>query len=321
MARPLRIQYENALYHVMSRGNERKNIVRDDLDRKKRLEWLEKTVEIYGWDLFSFVLMDNHDHLFLQTPQANLSEGMQYLNGCYTSYFNRRHRRHGHLFQGRFRAQLIEEQGHYLELSRYIHLNPVRANMVDRPEQWRWSSYPGYHRSSKILSWVDYDTVLGEFGSTKQKAKKQYRVFVRQGMDKRLQSPVSGAVSGLIVGSDTFVSKIKDMLVDHDEDLNVPDLSNLKDKPSLTKIIHTVGAVFGESTKSWQNGRRVDNASRAMAAYIARKEYGYSALAVSKGLGYRSHSGVAEAIRRVERSKRHLLKQELKIKRQLANDK
>ena len=97
----------------------------------------------YGWRLYAFVLMDNHEHLYVQTPRANLSAGMQFLNGSYTSYFNGRHRRVGHLFQGRYRAQLVEDQGHDLELSRYIHLNPCRAGLVTRPQQWRWSSY-GY---------------------------------------------------------------------------------------------------------------------------------------------------------------------------------
>jgi len=120
----------------MSRGNERRPIVRDDVDRRHRLEWLERAVVGYGWRLHAFVLMSNHDHLFVETPEANLSAGMQFLNGSYTSYFNWRHRRAGHLFQGRFKAQLVEEEGHYTEVSRYIHLNPVRAGLVDRPERW-----------------------------------------------------------------------------------------------------------------------------------------------------------------------------------------
>ena len=119
----------------MSRGNERRAIVRDDADRQRRLDWLCRTVETYGWRLHAFVLMTNHDHLFVQTPEANLSVGMQFLNGSYTSYFNRRHRRAGHLFQGRFKGHLIDEEGYYLEVSRYIHLNPVRAKAVQRPEE------------------------------------------------------------------------------------------------------------------------------------------------------------------------------------------
>ena len=127
MARPLRILFPDALYHVISRGDNRRAIVRDDQDRGKRLEWLERTVEQHGWKLHAFVLMDNHEHLFVQTPRPNLPQGMKLLNASYTQYFNKRHRRCGHLFQGRYKSFLVEEDGYFSELSRYIHLNPVRA--------------------------------------------------------------------------------------------------------------------------------------------------------------------------------------------------
>ncbi len=119
MARPLRVELAGGLYHVMSRGNERRPIVRDDADRQRRLDWLQRTVEIYGWRLHAFVLLTNHEHLFLETPEPNLSAGMHLLNGSYTGYFNVRHRRAGHLFQGRFKAHLIEEEGYFTEISRY----------------------------------------------------------------------------------------------------------------------------------------------------------------------------------------------------------
>ena len=133
MARPLRIEFAHALYHVTSRGNARQKVFRDDRDYQRRLDWLRRAVETYGWRLHAFALMPNHDHLFVETPLANLSAGMHYLNGSYTSYFNRRHKQVGHLFQGRFKAVLIENEGHYWEVSRYIHLNPVRAGLAQRP--------------------------------------------------------------------------------------------------------------------------------------------------------------------------------------------
>ena len=121
MARPLRIRFPGAVYHVTSRGHERTPIVRDDDDREKHVDGLQRTVETYGWHLCAFVLMTNHDHLFWKTPEPNLSAGMPYLNGSYTSCFNRRHRRAGHLFQGRFKGHLVEEEGYFLEVSRHIH--------------------------------------------------------------------------------------------------------------------------------------------------------------------------------------------------------
>jgi len=182
VSRPLRIEYAGALYHVISRGNERRPIVRNDKDCTKRIEWLRRTVETYGWRIHAFVLMPNHDHLFLETPRPNLSRGMQFLNGCYSSYFNKRHGRVGHLFQGRFKALIIERQGHYTEISRYIHLNPVRGQMVNNPEEWRWSSYPGYHSADKALDWVTYSSVLEEFGSSLTEARIYYRQFISEGL-------------------------------------------------------------------------------------------------------------------------------------------
>ena len=198
----------------MSRGNERRPIVRDDADREKRLDGLRRTVETYGWRLHSFVLRDNHDHLFVETPQPNLSAGMQFLNGSYTSYFNRRHRRVGHLFQGRYKAQLVEEEGYYLEASRYIHLNPVRGGCVERPEQYRWSSYPGYHNPRRTFAWTTYEKVLEEFGRDQKKARAAYRQFVSAGIGQELASPFSRAFRGVLVGGQAFVERVRVMLSD-----------------------------------------------------------------------------------------------------------
>ena len=142
MARPLRIELAGGLYHVMSRGNDRRAIVRDDADRQRRLDWLERTVQTYGWRLHAFALMTNHEHLFLETPEPNLSAGMHLLNSSYTGYFNLRHRRAGHLFQGRFKAHLVEEEGYFTEISRYIHLNPVRASWSSGPNNGNGAVMP-----------------------------------------------------------------------------------------------------------------------------------------------------------------------------------
>lgn len=206
----------------MSRGNARQDIVLDDADREKRLDWLRRTVEVYGWRMHAFVLMRNHDHLFIETPEPNLSAGMQYLNGSYTSYFNRRHRRCGHLFQGRFKGHLIEERGYFLEVSRYIHLNPVRAKVVARPEQYPWSSYGGYQRASRTVAWVTYDQVLGEFGVKGSIARRAYTRFVRAGVEKAPTSPFAEALERMLLGSDTFVARIRRLLDDRPTDHRCP---------------------------------------------------------------------------------------------------
>ncbi|MBN1910695.1 MAG: transposase [Pirellulales bacterium] len=317
MARPLRIEFPGALYHVMSRGNERKAIVRDDADRERRLDWLRRTVETHGWRLHAFVVMGNHEHLFVETPEPNLSAGMQYLNGSYTSYFNRRHRRSGHLLQGRFKAHLVEEEGYFLEISRYIHLNPVRAKMFVQPEAYRWSSFRGYARAASALPWVTYTRVLGEFGCDATAARRAYARFVRSGIGQRIASPLAGARDGLLVGSDGFVSKMRRLLRDRPNDVAMPQLAHLKPRPTLEAIADTVANHFGHDANLWQPGRRIDDASRAVAAYLARRRFGYPAHDVAQALGYRSHGGVHNAVRRIETASPTLRRTAEQLSRQL----
>jgi REP element-mobilizing transposase RayT len=274
--------------------------VRDDADREKRLDWLRRTVETYGWRLHAFVLMKNHDHLFVETPEANLSRGMQFLNGSYTSYFNRRHRRSGHLFQGRYKAQLVEEEGYYLEVSRYIHLNPVRVPIVARPEEYRWSSYPGYHWSGKTLPWVTYKNVLGEFSRNLKSARAAYRRFVQAGVQMKPASPFRSAFEGLIVGGEAFVGRIQSLLSDKASDSGVPDIERLRSTPTLAQIQEKVCDELAIDPRCWAAGRRSDDASRAIASYLARRHFGYRSKDIAAAFGYASSGGVGQAVKRVE---------------------
>ena len=147
MARPLRIEYSGAFYHVTSRGNERKAVYKSQRDREKFFSYLESATERYGAVVHIFCLMDNHYHLLIETPSGNLSQIMHHINGAYTTYFNTKRERSGHLFQGRYRAILIEVDEYAKELSRYIHLNPVRAGIAENPEEYRWSSCQYYMKS------------------------------------------------------------------------------------------------------------------------------------------------------------------------------
>ena len=149
MARPLRIEYPGAVYHVTSRGDERKAIFGDDCDRESFLNSLHKVVKRYNWLCHAYCLMGNHYHLIIETPDGNLSLGMRQLNGVYTQLFNKRHDRVGHLFQGRYKAILVQKDSHLQETCRYVVLNPVRAQMVEKPDQWIWSSYSATTGQSK----------------------------------------------------------------------------------------------------------------------------------------------------------------------------
>ena len=209
MARPLRIEYPHAHYHVTCRGNDRRKIFRDDDDRHAFLERLRRSLEIYEVKLHCYVLMDNHFHLVVQTPRANLSEFMRHFNVAYTSFFNRRHRRTGHLYQGRFKAILIQPDAWLLELSRYVHMNPVRTPRLRRgivPDQvgqlwrYRWSSLGGYVSARRRKSWVHYDEVLSPVGHSRRR----YGRFVQDGLEQGVPSPWKQLRGQVILGDDRF---------------------------------------------------------------------------------------------------------------------
>ena len=161
MARPLRIEFPGAIYHVMSRGKARQTVFRDDGDYQRLSKGLETVVGRLGWDLLCFVLMPNHFHLLVRTPRPNLARGMQHLTSGYANWCSRRHRRPGHTFQGRFKSELIEDESYFWTVSRYIHLNPVRGKrpLADHPRDWPWSSYPGYDRRRRRVGWVAYEAL------------------------------------------------------------------------------------------------------------------------------------------------------------------
>jgi len=205
MARPLRIEYPGAVYHITSRGNEKKAVFRDGEDRLDLLDILADVMHRYNWLCHAYCLMDNHYHLLIETPDANLSIGMRQLNGMYTQRFNRRHHRVGHLFQGRYKAILIEKESHLLEVSRYIVLNPIRARLKKRPEEWQWSSYSATAGEEPPHQVLTTQWILGQLGSKKRLAERAYRDFVAAGIG---QSPIWQEVRAqALLGSEDFVQK------------------------------------------------------------------------------------------------------------------
>jgi putative transposase len=205
MARPLRIAYPGAVYHVTSRGNARQDIVRDDRDRTAFLTLLAHVLDRFGWVCHAYCLMDNHYHLLLETPQPNLSQGMRQLNGRYTQGFNRRHHRVGHLLQGRFTAILVEKEAHLLELCRYVVLNPVRATMVTHPRLWLWSSYRGTAGELTGPGWLSTEWILAHFGARQRAAQLRYREFVAEGRGG--PRPWEQLQGQIYLGSDEFIAQ------------------------------------------------------------------------------------------------------------------
>jgi len=284
---------------VTVRGIEGRSIAMDDRDRSRWLEQLELVVHRHGWRLFAFALMGNHFHLFFQTPRPNLSRGMHDLNGGYVNFFNARHEREGHLFQGRFKAFVVEDEGYWLEVSRYVHLNPVRAKIVARPEDWRWSSYGGYHRPALRLDWVDYGPVLAEFGGDDREGQKRYRAFVEEGLGEELNSPFDAAVHNLVLGSARLVESVMSVLSKRERTEKPPPAPLSMPVPSLTAVLDAVAAHYGVEPQHWKPGRRSDSPARSVAAYLAREVTDATDVEIAHGLGYSSVSSVVRACQRV----------------------
>lgn len=190
MSRPLRIEYPGAFYHVTSRGNEQKDVFKSQKDREKFLDYLASATERYGAIVHAYCLMSNHYRLLLETPVGNLSQIMRHINGAYTTYFNIKRKRAGHLFQGRYKAILVEFDEYAMELTRYLHLNPVRAGMVARPEEYCWSCYQSYIGLRPSPDWLRLEAILAYFGHGAANVKQRYRNFVEDLLGTEYESPL-----------------------------------------------------------------------------------------------------------------------------------
>jgi REP element-mobilizing transposase RayT len=208
MTRPLRLEFAGALYHITSRGDRRALIYLDDTDRAFWLQALAEACARFHFVVHSFCQMGNHFHLLLETQEPNLSKGMRQLNGTYSQYFNRRHDLVGHVFQGRYQAILVQEESYLLELARYIVLNPVRANMVARPEDWPWSSYRLMTGTELPPAWLNTQGILGRLNVDQTDAIAAYRAFVHAGIGET--SPLIHARGQLFLGDDTFLAGFQD---------------------------------------------------------------------------------------------------------------
>lgn len=250
MARPLRIAYPGAFYHVTSRGNEQKDVFKSRRDREKFLEYLASATQRYGAVIHAYCLMSNHYHLLLETPAGNLSQIMQHINRAYTTYFNVKRKRAGHLFQGRYKAILVEADEYATELTRYIHLNPVRAKMAAKPEDCPWSSYRSFIGHGKAPEWLKMEFILGCFGKRAADAMKKYRVFVEDLLGKEYESPLKATYGTAILGSAEFIETITAAhLTAKELERDLPALRQFAARPTLEEILSAVKSVIGSDEK------------------------------------------------------------------------
>jgi REP element-mobilizing transposase RayT len=281
MARPLRLEFPGALYHLTSRGNAKADIFLDDADRRIFLRILGSTIDRYGWLLHAYCLMGNHYHLLAATPRANLSRGMRQLNGVYTQCFNRRHKRVGHVFQGRFTAILVERETYLLELARYIPLNPVRAGFVTSAEQWQWSSFRATAGLEAALPWLDIAAVRENFGSDPGKAALRFQEFVKAGVKNG--TPWSALRGQIYLGSEQFAQRMGAAINPSTLSIEIRRPERFAGRPALASLL----------TPAVVQDRRRRNA----AIVEAHTAYGYSLAEIARHLGlhYSTVSRVARA--------------------------
>ena len=259
MARPLRIEYPGAWYHVTCRGNERRDIFRDDNDRIKFIEVLSASTERYLIEIHAYVLMNNHFHLVLKTHDANLRHFMQQFNTTYTVYFNNKYRRSGHLFQGRYKAILIDADNYLLELSRYVHLNPVRIKKLsqysikekkDILAGYPWSSLAGYISRKGRQDFVVYDMIMGMLGGRDDRiGRAQYEIFVQDGIVKDMNVTFWNGVKGqAVLGAKEFIEDTYKRFINKNK-INDRELPGIKDlhpcSDTVEEIAREVAAAFG----------------------------------------------------------------------------
>ncbi|HVZ81367.1 MAG TPA: transposase [bacterium] len=298
MPRPRRIHYEGAVYHVTSRGNERRRIFLDDKDRWVFLRLLEEVIREEGVLCHAWVLMDNHYHLLLETPGSNLSRAMWHLNGLYTQRFNKRHERVGHLFQGRFKAIVVEKETYLQELCRYVVLNPVRARMVKAPGDWKWSSYRATAGLDRKENWLEIDWILSRFGRGREQAQRAYRKFVAEGVGQKV-SPWEELRSRVYLGSEVFLDHVQDRGKEQ-RGPDIPKYQRSVVRQSPQKVLAKVGAEFGlDPAGILRRGSRKSE-GRAAAIYLLRQESGLSLreIGIQMGVGF---SAVGNQWARVKR--------------------
>ena len=293
MARPYRLQGEGYFYHITSRGDGRKRIYISGYDYEKFLEYIMQAKEKYKFHLYAYVLMSNHYHLLLETTQPNLSKIMHYINGAYTTYYNIKRKKSGHLFQGRYKSIVIDKDSYFKEVSRYIHLNPVRAKLVDKPDNYKWSSYHGYVSKRKD-ELIDKKQIKMYLDMTDG----QYRQFVLDGIGKE-SKVFDNVYAGFIVGRINFIKdtlKELKLQVENKEFSYRKALQNIYDEG---KIIDIVAKAYGREAQDLFGMKNKPLEERKVAIYLLKRFTGLTNPEIGKKFGI-SFSAVSKAAKNIE---------------------
>lgn len=328
MARPLRIQYPGAVYHVTCRGNEQRKIFLDDEDRKRFLRILVQSLNIYSAKLHAYVLMENHFHFLLETPLGNLSEIMRHFNISYTGFFNRRHRRVGHLYQGRYKSILVEKEAYLSVLSRYIHLNPIRLKKLEKSSSkeklekllnYFWSSLPAYIDTSRRDSMIDCTFVLADYGGDTAKGRKAYLKQLIADIDSGLN--VKEDVFGQsILGGEEFIHWVKETFLGESETREQPSVGKIKHYQHKETIL---GLIEKETGKDLETLREEKGNLRRMAIDLLYRYGGLKGPEVGAlmGIDYSAVSQERKRLREVVEQDRELEKMMARLEGYLSTSK
>jgi putative transposase len=277
MARPLRLEFAGALYHITARGNAKQEIFLDDDDRTKFLSLLGQEVHQLRWKCYSYCLMDNHYHLVIETPEGNLVSGAKRLHGVYSQWFNRRHGRVGHLFQGRYKSIIVDKEEYLLELCRYVVLNPVRAGIVSQPGDWKWSSYLPTMGLADRPEWLDTELILEHFGPYCAQRRRLYKQFVAEGVNT--PSPWNHIRGQIWLGRKTYLEKIEKWIA-MDRVEEVPRTQLRPTRPTKTEILGFVADYYGLTLGDL--ARRSDQNAYRAAVYLLRRVANLNIKAVAR---------------------------------------
>jgi REP element-mobilizing transposase RayT len=314
MARPLRIEFPDAWYHVMNRGRRHEEIFLDSRDYQAFLDLLKAVSKMFNAQIVAYALMPNHYHLLLRTPEGNINRIMRHVGGVYTQTFNRRHGHDGQLFLGRYKAILVDADEYLLGLVRYIHHNPLKAGIVKTLEGYDWFSHRGYLSDDDAWGWLYREPVLKEFSNRLDEARSGYRRFMAQDDDEEVERTFSMKNLPAILGGKEFIRKIKDGFFTAKTNREVPTAKHLA--PADREIMTAVLAVYEvEEATLFISRRGSTNEPRDVTIYLLRNLCGQPLQKIAEFLSVRNYSTVSTTLTRVERR----LAQNAEFKNRLEN--
>ena len=313
MARPLRLEYPGAVYHVIARGHGRSSIFRDDRDRGRFLALLGRVAQDEEWEVQAYCLMSNHYHLLIETPRGSLSRGMKAVNGRYAQWLNGRYNRHGQLFEGRFRSVLVQKEKHLLELIRHVVLNPVRAGAAERAGDWRWSSYRATAGLERVPGWLQVDWVLSQFARSRRAARIAYRRFVAEG--KGSGKAIELLERGPYLGDREFRARVQKLLQRKGPADEIPQRYRRAIGVNLGKIRRIVAKEWKVEVEALSRMRGGDE--KRAAIYLARRLTRLSGREIGAAFGVKP-ARVSNVVTEIERGVRPALARRLeRLRRRL----